>query len=226
MILRSMEAKMLYTRRHWLLATSMASAGLVAGLASAGERNADAGSGPGVPRLDPIPAPPATPTPGRAGDFDFLTGEWHIQHWQSRSGGAWDRFEGEASVFGLLGGVASVEELRIPSRGFSGLGLRLLDRERGAWADSWVNARAAVLDGPGQPGSFVDGAGIFHSDEPDGDGTVRYVGVWDRITPTGCRWRQASSRDGGRSWQQSWIMEWRRAGKPLASRGGPMAPPA
>lgn len=201
---------MLYTRRHWLLGTSPAWAGIATAGAPSAATDAHRGQEAMAPRLDPIPAPPATPTPGRAGDFDFLTGEWRIEHWQPRSGGGWERFDGEASVVGLLGGFASVEELRIPSRGFSGLGLRLLDRERRAWSDSWVNARAARLEGPGQPGSFEDGTGIFHSDEPDGAVTVRHVGVWDRITPDGCRWRQASSRDGGRRWDTSWIMAWTR----------------
>ena len=201
---------MLFTRRHWLLGTTLASTATLSLPARAGATGAARGGGSSAPQIDPIPAPPATPTPGRPGDFDFLTGEWRIEHWQPRSDGSWQNFQGEASVFGLLDGVASIEELRIPSRGFSGLGLRLLDRERQAWSDSWVNARAAVLDGAGQTGSFEDGAGIFHSEEVDGAVTVHYVGIWDRITPQGCRWRQASSRDRGRVWEQSWIMEWTR----------------
>jgi photosystem II stability/assembly factor-like uncharacterized protein len=29
-----------------------------------------------------------------------------------------------------------------------------------------------------------------------------YAGIWDRITPAGCRWRQAASDDGGQTWEQ------------------------
>src|ERR1700741_2820451 len=81
-----------------------------------------------LPSFDPMPPLPATPTPGRPGDFDFLTGEWRI-HNRSIVNGAWLEYEGEATVVGILGGVCSVEELRIPSRNFSGMGLRLLDVE-------------------------------------------------------------------------------------------------
>lgn len=156
----------------------------------------------------PKAAPPA-PT-GRPGDFDFLAGEWKIRQ-QRLVDGQWDHFEGEATVHRILNGVGSVEELRIPARQFSGMGLRLLDVERKLWADHWVNAKSGVLTPPPSWGSFVDGVGTWDSDEVDGDQPVIWRGVWDRITPSSCRWYQASSRDGGRTWQESWVMHWSRA---------------
>jgi hypothetical protein len=164
------------------------------------------------PALDPIPPVPATPTSGKPGDFDFLSGEWRIRHWQPKAGsGGWIEFDGQATVHGILAGVGSVEELRIPARDFSGMGLRLLDVEKKVWSDHWVNARSGVITTPGVTGSFENGAGIFVSEDEDDGKVVRYAGVWDRITPTSCRWRQAFSRDGGKTWTQTWIMEWRRA---------------
>jgi len=77
---------------------------------------------------------------GKPGDFDFLTGEWRI-HNKFREGEKWIEFPGEATVAGILGGIASVEELRIPARGFSGMGLRLLNVEKKIWSDHWVNAK-------------------------------------------------------------------------------------
>ena len=161
------------------------------------------------PSFDPMPPLPTTPTPGRPGDFNFLTGEWRI-HNRSIVNGAWLEYEGEATVYGILAGVGSVEELRIPSRNFSGMGLRLLDVENRVWSDHWVNARSGVVTTPGQLGSFENGAGIFVTDDVDNGQPVKYAGVWDLITPTSCRWRQASSRDGGQSWDQNWIMNWTR----------------
>ena len=152
-------------------------------------------------------APPAAT--GKPGDFDFLSGEWTIQNRQLKNGN-WESFGGEATVHGILGGVASVEELRIPSRGFSGMGLRLLDIERKLWADFWVNAKSGVLSPPPTWGSFVDGVGTWDAEDVDGDKPVIYRGVWDQITPKSCRWYQASSRDDGKSWQQSWVMHWTR----------------
>ena len=111
-------------------------------------------------------------------------------------------------MYGLLGGVASVEELRIPARGFSGMGLRLLDLENKLWADYWVNAKSGVLVPPPAWGSFVDGVGLWESEDTDGAVPIIVRGAWDQITSNSCRWYQASSRDAGRSWQESWVMHW------------------
>lgn len=144
------------------------------------------------------------------GNFDFLAGEWRISH-RRLLGEDWDEFEGEATVWSILGGVGSVEELRIPARDFCGLGLRLFDVEAGAWTDFWVNARAGVLTPPGQKGGFDGGVGTFESDEMDGATPIKVRGIWDRITPKSCRWRQAISRDGGKTWTENWFMDWVRA---------------
>lgn len=147
---------------------------------------------------------------GKPGDFDFLSGTWKIKHRQLKDG-TWDLFEGEATVYGILDGIASVEELRIPARNFSGMGLRLLDRERGLWADHWLNSKSGVLTLPPTWGSFVDGVGTWDSDDTDNGLPIIVRGVWDCITPASCRWYQAVSRDGGSSWQENWIMQWYRA---------------
>ena len=162
------------------------------------------------------PLPPQRParTPGQPGDFDFLAGRWSIAHRRQtdpqRADSPWDEFSGEATCWTLLGGVGSVEELRIPARNFSGMGLRLLDVEQRVWNDFWVNGRSGVLTTPGLSGSFENGAGIFEADDMDGDQPIRVRGVWDQITPKSCRWHQASSRDGGRTWQPNWFMAWTR----------------
>lgn len=156
-------------------------------------------------------AAPVKPTPGKPGDFNFLAGEWRIKHRRLPPGAkAWDEFEGEATCWNILGGVGSVEELRIPSRGFSGMGLRLLDMTTHVWSDFWVNAKSGVLTTPGQTGSFENGVGIFGADDMDGDKPIKVRGIWDQITPKSCRWSQAVSYDGGRTWAENWVMQWTR----------------
>lgn len=163
------------------------------------------------PTLDPVPPLPATPTPGKPGDFDFLAGEWRIRHqWRASPEAEWLAFEGEATCWTILGGVCSVEELRIPARDFHGMGLRLFDVGKRQWIDHWVNAKSGLLGRDGQPGSFEDGVGIFIGDDVQDGKPIKAGGLWDRITPTSCRWRQVLSRDGGRSWLHTWVMEWRR----------------
>ena len=172
---------------------------IAAGLAAAGSIT-----------LQGAQAAPVAPAPtGKPSDFDFLSGEWTIKNRQLKNG-AWDHFDGEATVHGILAGIGSVEELRIPARNFSGMGLRLLDVERKLWADHWVNARSGVLTPPPTWGSFVGGVGTWDAEDKDGDTPVIYRGVWDQITPRSCRWYQASSRDGGKSWVETWVMHWTR----------------
>ena len=157
-------------------------------------------------------AAPVEPTPVAAGQFDWLSGEWRIAHRRLKAPGDWDVFEGEATCWSILGGVAHVEELRIPARDFSGMGLRVLDQQTRVWSDFWVNAKSGALGGAGQPGHFIDGKGIFESREIQDGNPVIHRGVWDRIVPgRSHRWHQASSRDGGRTWDVNWEMDWRRA---------------
>lgn len=146
---------------------------------------------------------------GAAGDFDFLSGHWKIKHRQLKDK-KWDLFEGEATVFGILGGVASVEELRIPARNFSGMGLRLLDVDRKLWADYWANGKSGVLGSPPSWGSFTNGVGTWDANDVDGDKPIIVRGVWDQITPDSCRWYQAVSRDDGKTWEENWLMSWLR----------------
>ena len=161
-----------------------------------------------APALGVVPA--RAQVAARAGEFDFLTGEWRIRNRRLKAPGDWDEFESEATCWSILGGVASVEELRIPARDFSGMGLRTLDAANGVWLDYWMNARTGVPGSAGTPGRFVDGVGDFDAAESDDQGPVIYRGSWDQITATGCRWRQGASRDGGASWDWNWIMQWRR----------------
>lgn len=149
---------------------------------------------------------------GKPGDFDFLSGHWTIQHRQLTSSNpeVWDSFEGEATCWSILNGMASVEELRIPARDFSGMGLRVLDREKCVWSDFWMNAKKGTLLTPGVEGYFQDGEGVFISEEFDGEHAVQVRGVWDNISPTTCRWQQATSNDGGETWRTNWAMDWER----------------
>ena len=163
------------------------------------------------PRLDPAPPLRASPAKGQPGDFAFLDGHWHIHHLKRRPDG-WDRFDGEARCWSILEGAGSVEELMIPARQFSGLGLRLLDREHGVWQDHWVNARSGVMGAPGVAGGFEDGVGLFPSSYQDQEQTVLTMGIWDLIAPGQCRWRQLFSRDAGARWETDWVMHWHRHG--------------
>lgn len=192
-------------RRALLAASAATLAAIAAGSAKAEESTAaPAAASEGRPANVPE---------GRPGEFDFLSGEWRIHHrWRSGPDPQeWLEFDGEATVVGILGGICSVEELRIPVRNFYGMGLRLLDQQNKVWNDHWVNKQSGVVGVPGQLGGFVNGVGTWTSNwEQDG---VTWIseGIWDEITPNSTRWRQRVSPDNGATWQETWIMHWRRA---------------
>lgn len=146
---------------------------------------------------------------GKAGDFDFLSGNWTIQH-RRLKGKEWDHFEGEATCWSVLAGAGHIEELRIPARNFSGLGIRLLDPKTLRWNDHWVNGEAREVGEAGLTGVFIDGVGTFTAEDTYEGKPIVVRGVWDRITPRSCRWHQAASRDGGKTWEQNWFMDWTR----------------
>ena len=147
------------------------------------------------------------------GDFDFLTGHWRIQHRRLKHGTKcdWQRFESSATVYPVLDGMGSIEELREPDGSPMGMGIRVWRSELGQWADHWTGADNGVVNAP-QFGSFIDGEGVFVSEE-EADGIKwKYRGVWDRITSDSCRWHQSASNDGGKNWDWNWWMEWTRQG--------------
>jgi hypothetical protein len=154
-------------------------------------------------------AAPFLPVSGN-GDFNFLTGEWKIANRQRQPDGKWKEFTGTATVYAVLGGLGSIEQLRIPATRFLGMGIRVFDIEKQLWADHWVAANAGVVNLP-MMGSFKGGVGTFLAEDSiDGKTVIVGRGVWDRITPTSCRWFQSDTKDGGKTWDDNWYMDWTR----------------
>jgi hypothetical protein len=145
------------------------------------------------------------------GDFDFLAGEWRIDHQRLKDGAKdeWRRFQSGATVHRVLDGMGSIEELRKADGSFMGMGVRVWLPEKKQWADHWTSAANGVVNPP-QLGAFIDGEGVFISEETVDGVKWLYRGVWDRITPSSCRWHQSASSDGGKTWTWNWWMAWTR----------------
>jgi hypothetical protein len=145
------------------------------------------------------------------GDFDFLAGEWKIHHRRLKDGttDVWEESESGATVHRVLDGMGSIEELRAPSGAFMGMGVRVWLPQEKKWADHWTGVYNGVVN-PAQKGEFIDGEGVFISDEEVDGVKWLYRGVWDKITPTSCRWHQSSSKDSGKTLEWNWWMDWTR----------------
>ncbi len=153
-------------------------------------------------------APQGTITGKGPGDFDFLTGEWRIKH-RRFDPAKTDVRDGSATVRRILGGQGSIEELRRGDGSIFGMGVRMWHPKEKLWADHWTAAEDGIVNPP-QLGRFIDGEGIFLADDKMDGKAVKVKAVWDKITPTSCRWYQMMSRDGGKNWDRNWYMDWTR----------------
>jgi hypothetical protein len=52
--------------------------------------------------------------------------------------------------------------------------------------------------------------GTFQADDTFNGQPIRVRYLWSDITATSCRWQQAFSADGGKTWETNWIMDMRR----------------
>lgn len=153
-------------------------------------------------------------TAGSAADFDFLIGNWRVQHrrLQTRLAGctSWDAFEGSASVQKVLGGQGNVDDnwLGLPGGAYRALTLRSFDAGSGLWSIWWLDGRhPGSLDAP-MVGGFSDGQGRFYADDSLNGRAIRVRFLWTPRSELGLpRWEQAFSVDAGLSWEDNWVMD-------------------
>jgi hypothetical protein len=146
-------------------------------------------------------------------NFDFFHGQWAVTNRKLVKllvgSDEWEEFPGESSCHGFFDGAGSFDEIRFPTKGFSGSTIRMFNPDKQEWSIYWVNSRTGVLQPP-VFGRFEDGVGTFYGDD-EHEGTPVYVRyIWSKITPTSARWEQAFSVDKGQNWETNWIMEFTR----------------
>jgi hypothetical protein len=149
-------------------------------------------------------------------DFDFLVGEWRVTHRRLRQrlvgSREWDTFDGGFRNWPLLGGFGNMGDnlMRFPSRTVRGMGWRSFDPATNQWASWWLDSRTPDRIGAPLLGGFADGIGTFLGEEQVDGRTLRTRVIWSRISSRSARWEQASSADGGASWETNWISDFER----------------
>jgi hypothetical protein len=143
-------------------------------------------------------------------DFDFLTGTWDVANrWRADfldEKSEWEEFPAVSNASRHFDGGANFDEIEFPTKGFTGLTLRLYDTEQKQWALHWSSSRTGKLFPP-VFGRFTDGRGEFYGDDTHAGQEVKVRFVWSGITETSARWEQAFSTDGGKTWLDNWVME-------------------
>jgi hypothetical protein len=143
-------------------------------------------------------------------DFDFEIGTWRTQLSRLQrpltDSNTWVKYEGTTVVRKVWDGRANLVELVAdgPAGHFEGLSLRLYNPQTRQWSLNFAGGNSGAMSPP-TIGGFKNGRGEFFSQEMY-DGRAIFVRfVISDITPDSCRFEQAFSDDGGKTWEVNWI---------------------
>ena len=154
--------------------------------------------------------PPAAVERDGQRDFDFEIGTWRTRLKRRlrplTGSNEWVEYSGTSVVSKVMDGRANLVELDVqgPAGRIEGVSLRLYNPQSRQWSLNFASARGGTLTRP-VFGEFRGGRGEFYGqDSLDGrEILVRFV--ISEITPTSCRFEQAFSDDGGKTWELNWI---------------------
>lgn len=149
-----------------------------------------------------------TPNQERDGqhDFDFFVGSWKIHNRRLRNpltgSNTWVEFEGSSVNRKIWQGQANFDEdeLADPSGHIQGTTFRLYDPKTHLWSEYWINSAQGTLNAP-TIGSFTNGQGEFYDHEVFQGKAIFVRFLYLNIKPDSCRWEQAFSADGGKTWE-------------------------
>lgn len=143
-------------------------------------------------------------------DFDFEIGVWktHLRRLQQPLSGSaiWVEYEGRTLVRQVWQGKANLVELDVtgPAGRIQALSLRLYNPETRQWSLNFASSAGGVLSTP-SIGEFRDGRGEFFSQETLNGRAILVRFVIQPVTADSCRFEQAFSADGGRTWELNWV---------------------
>jgi hypothetical protein len=143
-------------------------------------------------------------------DFDFEIGTWktHLRRLVRPLTGSttWIEYQGTSVVRKVWNGRANLVELEAdgPEGHFEGLNLRLYNPESHQWSLNFANSSSGTLSQP-TIGEFKNGRGEFFDQETVKGRAIFVRFVISDITPNSCRFEQAFSEDGGKTWEVNWI---------------------
>jgi len=144
-------------------------------------------------------------------DFDWDIGSWkvHMRRLLHPLSGSttWVEYDGTDVVRKLWDGRANLGEVELD--GAAGhlefLTLRLYNPESHQWSMNISNSTAGTLSAPAV-GGFEGGRGEFYDQEAYNGRTILVRFEVSVLTPTSCRFEQAFSVDGGKSWEVNLIV--------------------
>ena len=151
-------------------------------------------------------------------DFDFLIGNWKIQHRRLKERlkecTEWEEFEGTGKVRSILGGLGNMDELVMDraSDHVQAVTVRLYNPMTREWSIYWsASSNPGRMDVP-MVGKFDGPRGEFYSQEVFEGRHIFNRFIWNVDSSDSCRWEQAFSADGGKTWETNWTMKFTHQG--------------
>jgi hypothetical protein len=162
--------------------------------------------------LAQTPSSSAQPLTARDGqhDFDFEMGKWktHLSRLQHPLTGSttWVDYDGTSTVRKIWKGRANWVELEVdgPAGHIEALALRLYNPDSHQWSLNFANSNGGTLGTP-TIGGFNNGRGEFYDQESLNGRSILVRFVIADIRANSCRFEQAFSDDGGKTWEVNWI---------------------
>ena len=161
-----------------------------------------------------LPPGYSTSRTGDVHDFDYFLGGWITKQRRLKARGVgssdWEEFPAIECLTLYLGGLATVDELYMPTKDRAGLTLRTFDLEKRQWSIFWVSSKDGKLDTDPVVGGFQGDHGEFYAQDEDDHRPVKVRYTWDKIDHDHARWQQAFSYD-NRTWETNWTGDFTRA---------------
>lgn len=137
-----------------------------------------------------------------ANQFDFWVGKWNLT-WN-------DTVSGTNTITKDLNGCVIHENFNSPSTNFMGNSYSVYNPTKNIWQQTWVDNQGGYLDFTGKfendtmtlGRSFVGAKGTF----------VMQRMVYFNIAKDSLDWSWESSIDSGVTWNQNWLIHYKRAG--------------
>lgn len=166
----------------------------------------EAGNGLGSGSVSEATEPCMSP---ETSQFDFWLGQWDLSWPAEQTGGtAGERASGSNTIDRLFGNCVVEENFAFGDDSFKGRSLSVFDQRTGRWRQTWVDSQGGYLVLNGE----WDGETMQLRTDPierHGEELLNRM-VFRDITAESLRWEWQGSRDGGKTWNDLWIIDYVR----------------
>jgi hypothetical protein len=170
-----------------------------------------------------VPPGFSTARTGTVHDFDYFVGGWKNKQRRLKARGVgsteWEEFPATLCMTLYLGGMVTVDEMYMPTKGASGFTLRTFDPAKHQWSIYWVSSTTGRLDPVPVVGGFEASHGEFYADDHENGRPVRVRFTWNELDHDHARWEQAFSFD-NHTWETNWTADFERADTETTCQGG------